>query len=70
MTVWALFFAPLSVYDIFGNPIFFSTSSAEYVDQKVLHYNFTMNGPVLARGNFSVSVPLDRDPLYSRCPPM
>ncbi len=62
LVLWVLLFAPLSVYNIFGNPIFFPTSLEKYVDSRVFDYNFTMTKPMFASGNFSVNLNLDNPP--------
>jgi hypothetical protein len=62
LVLWALLFAPLSIYNIFGNPIFFPTSSQRYADSRVFDYNFSMTKPVFASDNFSVNLTLDDPP--------
>jgi len=62
LVIWALLFAPLSIYNIIGNPIFFSTSSEKYADSRVFDYNFTMTKPIFASGNFSLNLTLNNPP--------
>jgi hypothetical protein len=66
LVLWALLFAPLSIYNIFGNPIFFPTQSTQYQDPKILHYNFSMVAPIFTVGNFSVRFALDKPQTYYR----
>ncbi len=66
LVIWILLFAPLSIYNIFGSPIFFPNHSTQYRDPKTLHYNFSMASPVFVAGNFSVGFLLDKAPSYYR----
>src|SRR5437879_12875505 len=66
LVIWVLLFAPLSVYNIFGNPIFFPTQSTHPQDDRILSYNFSMASPIFTAGNFSVSFALDKPQNYYR----
>lgn len=66
LVLWALLFAPLSIYNIFGNPIFFPTQSALFKDDRILSYNFSMASPIFTAGNFSVTFSLDKPQTYYR----
>jgi hypothetical protein len=64
VVLWILLFVPLSLYNIYRSPIFFSTEPVQYVDPKVQHYNFSMASPISVSGNFSLSFPLERPQPY------
>lgn len=66
LVLWALLFAPLSIYNIFGSPIFFPTQSTSLQDSRVLSYNFSMASPIFTAGNFSVTFTLDKPQTYYR----
>lgn len=66
LIIWALLFAPFSIYNIFGNPIFFPTQSMQFRDDRILSYNFSMASPISSVGNFSVSFTLDKPQAYYR----
>ncbi len=57
--IWVALFTPLSLYNLFGTPIVLPTQSSKIVDSKVLHYNFSLNGPIHAEDNFSARVILN-----------
>jgi hypothetical protein len=62
--LWTVLFIPLSLYNIFANPIFFPTRPIQYSDPKILHYNFSMASPIYVAGNFTVSFRLERPQTY------
>jgi len=64
--LWAVLFVPLSIYNIFGNPIFFPTQSTHLLDDRILSYNFSMASPIFTAGNFSVRFALDKPQTYYR----
>ena len=66
LVLWALLFAPLSAYNIFGSPIFFPTQSTHLLDDRILSYNFSMASPIFTAGNFSISFTLDKPQNYYR----
>src|SRR2546425_12033760 len=66
LLLWVVLFAPLSIYNIFGNPIFFPTQSTPFKDERTLSYNFSLASPIFTVGNFSVSFALDKPQTYYR----
>ena len=66
VVLWALLFASLSIYNIFGNPIFFPTQSTPFKDDRILAYNFSVASPIFTVGNFSVRFTLDKPQAYYR----
>lgn len=60
LALWVVLFTPLTLYNIFGNPILFSTQSTQFSDPKVLNYNLSLSAPIRVIGNFSTSVALDK----------
>src|SRR6266704_4703134 len=64
LAIWALLFTPLTLYNIFANPIFFPIQSAQFQDSKVLDYNFSMAAPISVTGNFSTNLALEKPSTY------
>ena len=62
--IWCVLFIPLSVYNIFGSPLFFRAQSAQYLDPTIEHYNFSMSSQIYVAGNFSANFALDKPQTY------
>ncbi len=57
--IWIALLTPLLPYNLFGKLIILPVQPSQFEDPKVLHYNFSMYGPIQVQDNFSAQVPLN-----------